>query len=397
MSTTPSSFPINNSSPSSPSTPSLIVPLLDFTIPLLPQIKSLNRTQYIKILNFYHVTERTMKHYKIPSSLYLFSNPYLELFSRTPWYIIPIFWIPVIFSLLFYAYCLVDNYTNNNENIYVVTSTSSFPNVLSFLPHSLSSTIVSFHTSFFTMDSPQVSYFTLSSVSEYFSLYTLLFFTMGIYLWTLLEYILHRFFFHSELWIPEKYLYLSFLFHGIHHIHPLDRYRLVMPLSVSIPLVLLFSISFRYVLFPLSFISLPLYIITFSGGIFGYLGYDMIHYGTHHIALRTSKYLPYFYTLQTRHIKHHINSQNIFGVSNTFWDTVFGTNEPKLSIINNNNGGNTSTNIAGAGNNQQEKDDNEVIIYNPSSITDVQSSITTNKNKITMTYKQLQMKKKFTK
>mgnify|MGYP006184172661 CR=1 FL=1 len=58
-------------------------------------------------------------------------------------------------------------------------------------------------------------------------------FALGIYIWTFLEYILHRFLFHSEdkpyfIHHPKFYV-LHFLVHGIHHAFPNDHYRIVFP------------------------------------------------------------------------------------------------------------------------------------------------------------------------
>ena len=52
--------------------------------------------------------------------------------------------------------------------------------------------------------------------------------------WTLTEYWLHRFVFHFE---PEKGIgaRLHWIIHGVHHDHPNDPLRLVMPPSVSVP------------------------------------------------------------------------------------------------------------------------------------------------------------------
>jgi dihydroceramide fatty acyl 2-hydroxylase len=61
--------------------------------------------------------------------------------------------------------------------------------------------------------------------------------------WTLAEYLLHRFFFH---WVPDTAWgpTLHFWFHGVHHEWHQDRYRLVMPPAVgvliSLPFIALF-------------------------------------------------------------------------------------------------------------------------------------------------------------
>ena len=65
----------------------------------------------------------------------------------------------------------------------------------------------------------------------------------GYAFWTLTEYWLHRIVFHFE---PEKGLgaKLHFLMHGVHHEHPNDPLRLVMPPSASVPLASLFVLAF---------------------------------------------------------------------------------------------------------------------------------------------------------
>src|ERR1700730_13031319 len=57
----------------------------------------------------------------------------------------------------------------------------------------------------------------------------------GYALWTLFEYWLHRIVFHFE---PQKGFgaRMHWIIHGVHHAHPNDPLRLVMPPAVSIPL-----------------------------------------------------------------------------------------------------------------------------------------------------------------
>src|SRR3954447_12111213 len=96
----------------------------------------------------------------------------------------------------------------------------------------------------------------------------------GYAFWTLCEYWIHRVVFHFE---PEKGFgaRLHWIIHGVHHDHPNDPMRLVMPPSVSVPLALGF-----YGLFVLALGSLaPAF---GSGFLAGYLAYDMTHYHMHH-------------------------------------------------------------------------------------------------------------------
>src|SRR5439155_8354763 len=64
-------------------------------------------------------------------------------------------------------------------------------------------------------------------------------FLLGVLLWSLLEYLIHRYIFHYE---PKTHLgkRLHYIIHGVHHDYPNDARRLVMPPSISIPLAFLF-------------------------------------------------------------------------------------------------------------------------------------------------------------
>ncbi len=65
------------------------------------------------------------------------------------------------------------------------------------------------------------------------------FFLLGMLLWTLLEYLIHRYIFHYE---PKTGVgkRLHYIIHGVHHDYPNDGKRLVMPPSISVPLAVLF-------------------------------------------------------------------------------------------------------------------------------------------------------------
>src|SRR5580658_3289210 len=93
----------------------------------------------------------------------------------------------------------------------------------------------------------------------------------GYGLWTLFEYWLHRIVFHFE---PDRGIgaRMHWIIHGIHHEHPNDPLRLVMPPAVSIPLgALVFGVL--YLVFGKH------YAPGVGAGFFaGYLVYDMLHY-----------------------------------------------------------------------------------------------------------------------
>ena len=145
-------------------------------------------------------------------------------------------------------------------------------------------------------------------------------FLSGIFLWTISEYLLHRFLFHMPAKSPRAER-IIFLFHGVHHAQPQMKTRLVMPPVVSIPLAALF-----YGLFYLVFAILlknPYWVAPlFSGFILGYLIYDLTHYATHHFPMRRG----YFKYIKRYHMQHHYKTPDArFGVSSPVWDWVFGT------------------------------------------------------------------------
>ena len=143
---------------------------------------------------------------------------------------------------------------------------------------------------------------------------------LGIILWSVAEYTLHRFVFHFTPRTPLQERVI-FLFHGIHHAQPQDKTRLVMPLPVSIPVALLFYGLFTLVCGVL--LGAPAWVHPLMAGfLIGYLAYDLTHYATHHFPMRYG-YAKY---LKRYHMMHHYKDPNTrFGVSSPAWDFVFGT------------------------------------------------------------------------
>jgi sterol desaturase/sphingolipid hydroxylase (fatty acid hydroxylase superfamily) len=126
-----------------------------------------------------------------PESPRMFESDFIDLFSRTPWTIVPILFVPGA-AFLFWGGL---HYTDLG--------------VLAMLGLTLG----------------------------------------GFAFWTFSEYWLHRLFFH---WEPggkwgER---MHFLVHGVHHKWPKDKYRLVMPPAVSISLYFIFGTLFYYTLGP---------------------------------------------------------------------------------------------------------------------------------------------------
>jgi sterol desaturase/sphingolipid hydroxylase (fatty acid hydroxylase superfamily) len=147
-------------------------------------------------------------------------------------------------------------------------------------------------------------------------------FVVGVVVWSLTEYTVHRFIFHFEPKNPPPWLErMIFLFHGIHHAQPWDKTRLVMPPAVSVPLALLFYFLFSRIVGGV--MSAPQWVdVLFSGFVVGYVAYDMIHYATHHLPLKWGA----LKWLKKHHMLHHYKTPNErYGVSSPAWDVVFGT------------------------------------------------------------------------
>lgn len=143
---------------------------------------------------------------------------------------------------------------------------------------------------------------------------------IGVFLWSLAEYVLHRFVFHFRPRTPAQEKAI-FLFHGVHHYQPQDKTRLVMPPVVSIPLAILFYLLF-HLAFGILLRSSHWVAPAFAGFIVGYLFYDITHYATHHFPMRRGiwKFLKRY------HMQHHYKTPDQrFGVSSPVWDYVFGT------------------------------------------------------------------------
>lgn len=120
----------------------------------------LNKEQYLAFIH-------DPKHLINPPESIMFDTPFFELFTKNPWYLIPLIWIPVTIFIIYEAY----------------------------------------------------QYQKLSPLQ------ILICFFVGIFIWTFMEYCLHRFIFHFDDNLPDnRYALIAhYLLHGIHHAFPLDR------------------------------------------------------------------------------------------------------------------------------------------------------------------------------
>lgn len=137
--------------------------------------------------------------------------------------------------------------------------------------------------------------------------------SLGFVFWTLFEYVLHRFVFHHIVENPIGQR-IHFMIHGVHHAHPRDPDRLVMPLLVSLPLGGLFFAFFHWALGP-SGLGMC------AGFILGYLAYDGLHWAIHQRRLD----MPVLRSIRRHHWLHHGQEDRGFGVSSPIWDYVFRT------------------------------------------------------------------------
>ncbi|ERT00285.1 hypothetical protein HMPREF1624_03656 [Sporothrix schenckii ATCC 58251] len=225
----------------------------------------LNRPLLMQVWNggfskaFYLDQVHRPRHYKGGASAPLFGN-FLEPLSMTPWWVIPTLWIPCVSALLYYAN-------------------------------------VGFTSSFIQAG----------------------FFVFGFAVWSLIEYIMHRFLFHLDEYLPDNrvFITLHFVLHGIHHYLPMDKYRLVMPPTLFVALATPFWKLAHTIFYYDWYVAATAY----CGGVFGYICYDLTHYFLHH------QNLPLWYKdLKKYHLAHHFLDYELgFGVTSRFWDVIFGT------------------------------------------------------------------------
>ncbi len=179
---------------------------------------------------------------------------------------------------------------------------------------------------------PVIAFFIYKSIEFQISLSNiLLLIVLGIFVWSLAEYTLHRFIFHFQ--AKSKFgQRIHFIFHGVHHDYPMDSRRLVMPPSVSVPLAVLFYLLFEVILGK-NFVA-PFFV----GFLTGYLFYDMTHYAVHHFNIHNKFWLA----LKKHHMRHHFQNPELgYGVSSPMWDYIIGTDFPKTKDENNKDNNNS--------------------------------------------------------
>jgi sterol desaturase/sphingolipid hydroxylase (fatty acid hydroxylase superfamily) len=140
----------------------------------------------------------------------------------------------------------------------------------------------------------------------------------GVFLWTLLEYVLHAGAFHRPL--GGALFRAVRQLHGGHHDDPDDPMQILTRLAFSFPAALLLWSAFRLLLGSWQLAALPT-----AGVAVGYLGYELIHYAIHRWPRGARLLRPL-----TRHhlYHHHKDPTRCFGVTTPLWDVVFRTGRP---------------------------------------------------------------------
>jgi 4-hydroxysphinganine ceramide fatty acyl 2-hydroxylase len=239
---------------------------IDLTRGMVPQVLHLNKKQYMHMIhNSIHLPYCR-----------LFDSDLAESLSRNPWYRIPILWFPIMAILIYFG--TTYDYTTH-----------------------------SYADKFLFKGSPDFSVFAV--------ILTLL---LGVFVWTLVEYCLHRGIFHFDDKLPDHKwaLYAHFLIHGIHHTIPMDPDRLVFPPLLGAGVYLIFFPTVTG-LFPGN-----LGRILLAGLIIGYVAYDMTHIYIHHCT----PFIGHFKEMKKYHNKHHyVDGNRGYGITSKLWDKVFRT------------------------------------------------------------------------
>lgn len=237
-----------------PSNLSSVMQKLDLDKPILGQIWGADM-KYEEYMAFIHDPK------VINKSPRIFVSDFMEFFTKTPWFVIPMFWLPIV---------MLQVWAGSNPQ-----------------------RGVAWHA---------------------------LLFLAGLFYWTFFEYIFHRFVFHllENHRLEGKFLRsFHFLFHGIHHAYPLDEYRLVFPI---VPCIVVASGAYLATFWVFGYEK---YTLVINGGfLFGYTVYDCIHYFLHHVS-KENIFLNFQKRYHNKH--HYRQPDMGFGVSTPLWDYVFRT------------------------------------------------------------------------
>ena len=142
----------------------------------------------------------------------------------------------------------------------------------------------------------------------------ILLFFAGLFFFTFVEYIMHRYLYHIPA-TSERKKKISYTMHGVHHDYPKDKSRLAMPPVLSLVVATVLFIIYRVVLGD--------YVFGFLAGfLIGYAGYLAVHYSVHAFKVPSN----FLKVLWHHHSIHHYREPDrAFGVSSPLWDHIFRT------------------------------------------------------------------------
>lgn len=151
----------------------------------------------------------------------------------------------------------------------------------------------------------------------------LAFSAVGVAVWTLMEYLVHRYVLHvafpaGKSWSSRVLHRLFDASHADHHAQPWDGYHInghLDTLFVAVWLV------------PLSFLAPPYTASVAVAALFaGYTAEEWAHHAMHFRNFRWR----YFQYVRRRHLYHHsrLGVGTVYGITSDFWDKVFGTRIP---------------------------------------------------------------------
>ncbi|CAI9162388.1 unnamed protein product [Rangifer tarandus platyrhynchus] len=220
-------------------------------------------------------------HQPVSRPIRLFHSDFVEALSKTVWYSVPIVWVPLV---LYFSWSYYGAFAQGNVPLLAPFATE------------------------YSVAMPESAFPGL--------------FLLGLLVWSLLEYLIHRFLFHMKPPSNSAYLImLHFAMHGQHHKAPFDTSRLVFP-----PVPASLVIAFFYLLLRL-ILSAAVAGTLFAGSLLGYVIYDLTHYYLHFGSPHKGSYL---YHLKAHHVKHHFaHHQSGFGISSKLWDHFFHTLTPE--------------------------------------------------------------------
>ncbi len=176
-------------------------------------------------------------------------------------------------------------------------------------------------TAFYTVYALVVLFFAMRSSHP---VVAVIFYAAGVPIWTLVEYLFHRFVLHGR-FAPGKGIIRNFLherldpLHWEHHARPFDGHHINGEVRDLLPLFFVAaSVSFIASIF-----TLP---VLLASVVQCYVIEEWVHHCVHFYNFRS----PYFRYIKRHHFYHHSpkGMEEGYGLTNGFWDIVFKTRYP---------------------------------------------------------------------